>query len=251
MRGRLYPGRFTLAYLALGVAVAAAAVGLAVDLGGTSAAKAGPHGPAWSDWQPKGSGLGLEQHVAAHVAAGYRLGLVQFLDIFPRAPAVKAKTGSVPIGHVVIRGRNGKPDTVYNLTRGTTAMYILCGLGRSCTIARGKPAAARTRLVRREILELALYTFRYEHGIDSVIVVMPPHQPKVRSKIVFLRRHDLRQALSRPLAATLSSRTPTPKTITQADQLSVLRYMRHRAFSFSVSGAADGTVVLVLRHLHA
>ena len=61
-------------------------------------------------------------------------------------------------------------------------MYSLCGLGASCSIATGTPSVERGELVRREILELALYTFKYVGGIENVIAFMPPPgTPRPRS----------------------------------------------------------------------
>ena len=60
---------------------------------------------------------------------------------------------------------------------GTTAVYNLCGLGTSCAIAAGTPSLAGELLLRREALELALYTFRYIHGVDSVVAILPPVPP--------------------------------------------------------------------------
>ena len=57
-------------------------------------------------------------------------------------------------------------------------MFSLCGLGQSCAIATGKASVERGTLVRREILELALYTFKYVGGVNHVIAFMPPARGK-------------------------------------------------------------------------
>ena len=44
------------------------------------------------------------------------------------------------------------------LVDGDGVLYRLCGLGPNCAIAKGKPSAERHLLLRREALELALYT---------------------------------------------------------------------------------------------
>ena len=56
----------------------------------------------------------------------------------------------------------------------------LCGLGSECSIATGTRDRARERLVRREALELALYTFKYVPSVNAVIAYMPP--PPARSR---------------------------------------------------------------------
>ena len=53
--------------------------------------------------------------------------------------------------------------------------YVLCGLGESCSIAHGEASEARHMLLRRQALELALYTFKYVDGIESVAIFLPRH----------------------------------------------------------------------------
>ena len=53
-------------------------------------------------------------------------------------------------------------------------MFSFCGLGGRCSITGGKATTTRGRLVRREALEIALYTFKFVPAIDSIIAFMPP-----------------------------------------------------------------------------
>src|SRR5581483_10408740 len=48
------------------------------------------------------------------------------------------------------------------------------GRGSHCSIASGEATPTRGRLVRREALEVALYTFKFAPSIDSVAAFMPP-----------------------------------------------------------------------------
>ena len=61
-----------------------------------------------------------------------------------------------------------------NVSDNSSLTYALCGLGTACSIATGKPSVERAALVRREALELALYTFKYIPNIKSVVAFMPP-----------------------------------------------------------------------------
>ena len=81
---------------------------------------------------------------------------------------------SVPIHYVALRGPKGVIDQVDPVDPSNAISYSLCGGGSSCAIATGTPSVARGTLVRREILELALYTFKYVGGIKNVIAFMPP-----------------------------------------------------------------------------
>jgi hypothetical protein len=131
-------------------------------------------------------------------------------------------------------------------------MYTLCGLGTACSIAEGKPSIARGQLLRREALELALYTFKYVDGIDSVIALMPVNlgDPKDEtddtSTALFLRRDDVAEALERPLTRTLPTAAPlTPGTPSPTDQANVDRLTRPHVYVYSHEAVADG-VYLVL-----
>ena len=53
-------------------------------------------------------------------------------------------------------------------------LFNLCGGGQNCSIREGKPTVARSLVLRRESLELALYTFRYIKNINEVVVMLPP-----------------------------------------------------------------------------
>ena len=44
----------------------------------------------------------------------------------------------------------------------------------SCSIAEGKASEARHALLRREALELSLYTFKSDSDVNSVTVFLPP-----------------------------------------------------------------------------
>jgi hypothetical protein len=92
-------------------------------------------------------------------------------------------------------------------------MYSMCGLGTSCEIASGTPSVERGRLVRREILELALYTFKYAHGIQNVIALMPTTPGKTAKYVVYLRKSDLDAKLKQPLDTTLGKTVPLAKAI--------------------------------------
>jgi hypothetical protein len=143
---------------------------------------------------------------------------------------------------------------------GSAWAYVLCGFAKtpSCAIAEGSPTVERYDLLRREALELSLYTFKYNHGVDSVITYMPPSK-KVNSStaatpsLVFLRRADVKQALDAPLRLTL----PPPKTRLAPGQMStddlsrVRRYTTSRVYGFQFQQLADGTPVVVLEPIAA
>lgn len=245
----VYDARFLLVYAALGAAALAAVAGLVLALTSSTTVRSGP---AWSEWRPSATGLGAAEQIAKHVGAEYRLGNGnQIVDVIARPPAVTANNQQIPIGYIAARGANGAADLVASISPSNSIMYTLCGLGDHCSIATGKPSIARGRLVRREILELALYTFRYDSGIDDVIALMPPKSPTASAVVVFLQRSDLAQQLREPLRHTLAAKVPSVATMTRSDRKAVDAATGTRSYSFSVTRAQDGNAILILAPLTA
>ena len=86
-------------------------------------------------------------------------------------------------------------------------MYTLCGLADGCSIAEGEPSPARGELLRRQALELALYSFTYLDGIGSTLVLFPPAGGRQFATAVFLQHSDVRRAPSAaPGVAALAAR---------------------------------------------
>jgi len=203
--------RFLVIYGTLAAALAAAVVGVVVLAG------EGDNGsPAWSLWKPSGGGIGAAQQIVAHVAPRYRLANGdQLVNVLARPPSVTQGRQTIPLQIVAVRGTNGRFGEVAELSPTDSIMYVLCGLGESCSIATGKPSVARGELVRREILELALYTFKYVPGIDSVLALMPPPGPKKPALVVYLRKSDVAGELGKPLDHFLRPTVPQASAIAE------------------------------------
>ena len=138
-------------------------------------------------------------------------------------------------------------DDIDTVNAGNTVMYTLCGLGTSCSIAEGKPTIARGQLLRREALELALYSFHYLDGIDSTLVLLPPRADGKAATAVFVERSDVRPELGRPLDETLTAPlTPGVGEIRPDEQRVVDRTTRSRLYEYSYLQAQDGSPVMVL-----
>ncbi len=245
--------RFVLIYGGLGVIFAAAIAGVVVFAGRTIHPS-----PAWSSWKPKGGGQGAEQEIAAHVGSGYKLpNGDQLVDVIAKAPAVSPpSSAAIPIHYIAVRGAKGTQDQIYPVSPSNSVMYSLCGLGVSCAIASGTPSLERGRLVRREILELALYTFRYVGGIQNVIAFIPPRpavsgQAAAKQYVVYLRQSDVTRHLKRPLAFTLGSKVPLPKTIPANEVRVIDATTNPRVYTFGVAQAPQGDLVFVLAPLTA
>ena len=135
-------------------------------------------------------------------------------------------------------------------------MYTLNGLGKHGSIARGQATKERHLLLRREALELSLYTFHYADDVDMVVTLLPPapdanaestgQLPPVQA--LFFRPGDLRGELGVPLTATIPPKTPRPEQINFAKpeykRLDALT--RSNLFQASFQQGQDASVFLVL-----
>jgi hypothetical protein len=249
--------RFGFAYLLL-AALLGAAVGLFVVF-----VSDGGHGGGkqWSAWKPNADGVQRFDEIAKNVQREYTLSSGrQLVGVLSTPPVVQGQETPVPLRAVAVRtGLAGEtPDDASFYGAGDAWAYVLCGFGTSCAIPEGKPSTERYDLLRREALELALYTFKYNSGIQSVLAYMPPAKNAnasgtTTSSVIFLRRSDLKQALDQPLRTTL----PPPKTnlkpgqMSAADLARVRRFTDSHVFNYQFQQLADGTAIVVLDPIKA
>jgi len=239
--------RFYFVYGTLAAVLGLGIAGLVIYAGRTIAP-----GPTWSSWKPHGGGQGAAKEIAAHVSQGYRLPTgEQLVDVIAKAPAVSPADQQIPIHYVVVRGLKGQGDKIVPISSSDSVMYSLCGLGSSCSIATGKPSVERGTLVRRQILELALYTFKYVSGMKSVIAFMPPAPGAQSQYAIYLEKQDVEQELKIPLVKTLNSKVPLPATITRKEQQTIDAVTETRVYKYSYSQAQQGDAILVLAPLTA
>jgi hypothetical protein len=244
---RPHRSRFVVIYGILALALAAALAGVVVFAGRSINAP-----PSWSSWKPSGGGQGAAKQIAAHVSQSYRLPSgKQLVDVIAKAPSVSPANQQIPIHYVVVRGKKGTQDKVVPVSSTDSVMYSLCGLGTSCAIATGKPSVERGTLVRRQILELALYTFKYVGGMKSVIAFMPPTPGAQPQYVVYIEKSDVADHLKTPLLRTLGARVPLPSSIPRKEQQTIDAVTETRVYKFSLSQAQQGDAILVLDPLTA
>jgi hypothetical protein len=234
--------RFGLVFVVLAVIVGVAVGGFVVMLGRHAHHHAGG---AWSTWRPSQVGTFAYQQIADTIGHRYRLANgEQLVAVEAKLPEIQG----IPIGGVAIRsgppGELPKDSKVYPVVDG--AMFQLCGLGANCAIP-GTPSVARGLLVRREALELALYTFKFLPGVDSIIVWVPSAAGSDTKRALFLRRVDVEQQLSRPLKLTL---LPEKKLVagqlSANDQATVERLTRFHFFDLDrIQQLPDSTLLPV------
>ena len=124
--------------------------------------------------------------------------------------------------------------------------YELCGLGEGCAIATGDPTPERERLVRREALELALYTFKYVDGVDRVATFLPPRAGSPPTWLLLFKREDYADQLGHPVAQTLADPVPPAEAI-PADQVATIDGLTNpQRYRFEVQNLQSGQPIFVL-----
>ena len=204
--------------------------------------------PPWSVWQPSFSDRGSrQQEIANHVASQYHLnGGKKLVNVVVRDPT----TLPDPINDVAIaRTLNPKQrsDVLAVVNSAKTAMYIMCGDGPKCSIKEGKPSLARGAVLRREALELALFSFRYLKDTDSVVAFFPPQKGQDLSHVYFFAKTEFSKQLDTPLQRTLSQTKPQlPGRLTRRERRLVDSLTVPRQFRFTLRREQNGGNVLVL-----
>src|SRR5205823_2550110 len=80
--------------------------------------------------------------------------------------------------------RTNPSSSAVSLLGGNTIAYNLCGIGgKNCAIGVGTPSTNRLLLLRREALELALYTFKYISSANNVVAILPPGHTQQTSRL--------------------------------------------------------------------
>jgi hypothetical protein len=252
----------------VGVAIGAIAVAVVVLATGSKTAVTGK----WSDWAPTDSGTLGAREIADHVAPLYRVSSLYQLAVVTvvnlSSPSASASATGTASG-LQVAVRPDPSSSAVSLLSGTTMAYNLCGIGGSnCSIGVGTPSAARLLLLRREALELAMYTFRYLSGVDNVVAILPPGHtssvctgicpkpnPKATSKpvdiAILFGRDELRPLLQQPLNASLPEEfPPTVDQMASAPEAGLVDQVTARGlFSEQLVQAQDGSNLIVLNPL--
>jgi hypothetical protein len=231
---------------------------------------------AWSSWNPPDSGTTGATEIADHVAPLYRISDTDQLAVvsvvnLANANAVTAEeesgtTSSTPPSGLQVAVRPSASSSAVSLLTGNTIAYDLCGIGGSnCAIGVGQASAGRLLLLRREALELALYTFKYISSTANVVAILPPGyttqactglcpKPNQRATtkpvdIALLFLHEeLQPWLSQPLNQTLPEQfPPTVSQMASAPEAGLVDQITARGlFSESVEQGQDGSNLIVL-----
>jgi hypothetical protein len=258
-----HSGKFRAAVFLL-LALGVAAVVVAIVVSGSSSSSHSTTGD-WSSWQPSTSGNSGAQEIADYVSPYYRASSADQLAV---VTAVNLSDRSNPLQ--IVLPSSGSPGGVQALPSTGTIAYNLCGLNSTdCSIGVGAPSSDRLLLLRREALELALYTFKYIHGVDNVVAILPPGHTDPTAKLtkkppaagsvaksstldmaVVFQRQGLSHFLSSPLAATLPEEPPSVSAMPNEPDAELVSVITGQGlFSQQLVQTQDGSNVIVLNPL--
>lgn len=235
----VYPGRFMIGYLLIVLFFGALLVAFAVawsqrsDDGSSTAS-------TWSFFKPTAdSEFQRTRQIARFVGTRYQTNDgQQLVRVIGGPPAVQ----DTPVSEFLIRDGSSEEK----IGAGKAIMYILCGTGTDCALPGTASSSADQRLVRREALELALYTMRY-NDVDPVVALLPPDAQGQPGGAVLLRRDDLKAQLDRPLTQTLpTGKAPSALGITDLEGATIDYLTLTNKFLYEFQSAGDGTARMVL-----
>lgn len=227
---------------------------------------------SWSAWQPdnKGPDQGARE-IADHVAREYRQRNKEQLVAVTGGPM---EIGGLPV-NIALRASQADGGDI-NLLPGNGVLYRMCGLGPNCAIDKGTPSVARHLLLRREAMELALYSFRYlkKDDVENVVVFLPPPAKKKTAdgksaapadtqattnaeleptQAIYFQRDAMRDAsdkplVNRPLRQLLPGDTPNPSNVRTSPNITFVDQLTNQLlFDASVTQAnQENSVFLVL-----
>jgi hypothetical protein len=239
-RGGRYGGRFMLAHSLVFAAFAGVLVFFAFLVARSDTSN------AWAPYRPKGHDTyDKAQNMANFVAPRYVYGgspiaVVQAQPLlFRDTPVDGIAFTRAPARNIGTHFRQFVPATA-----DSTMTYVFCGQASKC----GLPAFGATDvipLLKRESLELALYTFKYWPDIDKVVALWPPATES--SPAVYLKRSSLQRFLSKPLDETLPFRPQvTSGSLTAAELARVDRLTSDSVYPSSFQQAVNGRTLLLL-----
>jgi len=251
--------KFRVATAAL-VGIAIVAIAIAIGAGTRKSATA--QSAQWSDWSPPDNGSLGAREIADHLAPLYRISSVDQLAV------VTVVNLSDPSNPLKVAVRSDPSSSSVSVLSGNTIAYNLCGIGGSnCAIGVGQPSADRLLLLRREALELAMYTFKYISGTQNVVAILPPGHTTTTSTLttrpptsnsssttkplnvaLLFVKQELQPFLTQPLAAILPEQfPPTVSQMRAAPEAGLVDQITARGlFSQSLVQAQDGSTLIML-----
>ena len=247
----------------------AAAILLVVLLGSDGRREPAARAPAadglaanWSPWHPRATdAIGGAEEIADKLGATYK-------DAEDKS-LTRVKGGLIALNTVPISVAVPAAGDRFQVVGGLGVQYTLGGFGPKGRLVGSAPSRKRRRLLRREALELSLYSFRYLPDVQMVVALLPPapkaeqvhtdpqgrdakgkkvEQEPYQRQALFWRRTDLRKQLETPLATTLAVRAPKLDGVAPAEARRIDRLTLGNLYTYEHIQQQDGSIYLVLDH---
>jgi hypothetical protein len=200
---------------------------------------------SWSSYKPRGGDVFTKaQNMADHVAPAYKYN-GQPIAVVQAQPLLyqDAVVDGIAFTRTPFR-KIGSPFKQFEPS-GSTVAYVFCGTAPKC----GLPsigAEDTVPLLRRETLELALYTFKYSPSVQSIVGLLPPAGNA--NYAIYLRRKNFANELSKPLDATLPQhKVLSYEQLSPVEKATVDRLTVKSTYQSQFSQGANGRTLLVLR----
>lgn len=241
-RRSVYGSRFMLANLIV-VAGFLAVLGLFAYLVSTGSADKG-----WSSYKPTGGDVyDKAQNTADHVAPAYKyngqpIAVVQAQPLLYQDAAVDG----IGITREPFR-KIGSSIKQFEPANATIA-YVMCGTADKCGLSQ-VGSEETVPLLRREALELAMYTFKYSKDVDSVVALLPPEGQT--NGAIYLKRKNLVDELSKPLGETLPPhQVLSYGGMSEVERARVMRLTANHLYNSRFVQGPNGRTLLVLRSVN-
>ena len=202
----------------------------------------------WSSYKPKGGDIFVKaQNLSDHIAPNYKyngqpIAVVQAQPLLYQDAAVDGIAFTrLPFRKIGSSFKQFEPA-------GSTIAYVMCGTADKCGLSQ-IGSQETIPLLRREALELALYTFKYSEDVDSVVSLLPPEGNT--NGAIYLKRKTLADELSKPLAATLPQHDVLSYSgMSEVERARVNQLTANALYNSRFVQGPNGRTLLVLRSVN-
>jgi hypothetical protein len=208
----------------------------------------------WSPWRPRATTpISGAQEIAEKIGDAYEIARSKRLT--------QVTGGAIMLGTLPASVAIPAAGDRFQVLTGVGVQYTLAGTGQQGRLEGSKPSDRRRRLLRREALELSLYSFRYLPDVTMVVTLLPPapraeqvHRdrtdeddlPALQKQALLFRPGDVRKQLERPLASTMATEAPAPGELRGAEAERIDKLTLPNLFTYEHIQQQDGSIYLVL-----
>ena len=206
---------------------------------------------SWSNWKPdSGTTAQMATQIADHVAHQYKLNKAgaPLLAVLAGPPQVTAGTHKIAVSNIAVKKAAQSAAGIEVVPSGSPGRSSsAASAARAARSRPGKPSETRGRLVRREALEVALYTFKFVPAIKSIVAFMPPPAGQPPSTLLYLQKDEPGEGAVQPLRKTLPlEKPPLPTSPDTEEAATIDRLTLPAVYSYNYQQLQDASALLVL-----